>query len=101
MSVDVLNYRSVSWINIENATPADVEFLRQKFRFHHLDLEDVLSKIERPKVDEYEDYLFIVMHFPVFDYERRISAPSEIDIFIGANYLVTVHDGKLKPLERL
>ena len=101
MGVDVLNYRSVSWINIENATPADVEFLRQKFRFHHLDLEDVLSKIERPKVDEYEDYLFIVMHFPVFDYERRISAPSEIDFFIGANYMVMVHDGKLKPLERL
>ena len=101
MSVDVLNYQGVSWINIENATPADVEFLRQKFRFHPLDLEDVLSKIERPKVDEYEDYLFIVMHFPVFDYERRISAPSEIDFFIGANYLIMVHDGKLKPMKRL
>lgn len=101
MSARVLTYRNVTWVNIDNATPQDVEMLRQKFRFHPLDLDDILSKSERPKVDEYEDYLFTVMHFPVFDYERRISAPSEIDFFIGANYLVTVHDGRLKPLEQL
>jgi len=101
MSVDALTYQNVTWVNIENATPQDVDVLRRKFRFHPLDLDDVLSKIERPKVDEYEDYLFIVMHFPVFDYERRISAPSEIDFFIGANFLVMVHDGRLKPLQAL
>lgn len=101
MSLEVLTHRHVTWVNIENATPADVAFLRDRFSFHPLDLEDVMSKIERPKVDEYDDYLFIVMHFPAFDHERRISTPSEIDFFIGANYLVTIHDGKLKPLLRL
>ena len=101
MSAETLTYHNVTWVNIENATPQDVDMLRRRFRFHPLDLDDVLSKSERPKVDEYEDYLFIVMHFPVFDYERRISSPSEIDFFIGANFLVMVHDGRLKPLQAL
>jgi magnesium transporter len=101
MSLETLTFHHVTWVNIENATPQDIDVLRRKFRFHPLDLDDVLSKIERPKVDEYEDYLFIVMHFPVFDYERRISSPSEIDFFIGANFLVMVHDGRLKPLQAL
>jgi magnesium transporter len=101
MSLEVLTHRNVTWVNLENPTPTDTGFLRERFSFHPLDLEDITSKIERPKIDEYDDYLFVVMHFPVFDHERRISAPSEIDFFIGANYLITVHDGKLKPLLRL
>jgi magnesium transporter len=66
-----------------------------------LNLEDCLSKIERPKIDEYDDHLFIVMHFPVFDKGQRISRPSEVDFFIGASYLVTVHEGILKPIYQL
>ena len=43
--------------------------LAQRFGWHPLDLEDVLSKRQRPKVDEYDDYLFIVLHFPRYDKE--------------------------------
>jgi magnesium transporter len=88
----------VSWINIENPTPEDIAHLRRYYPFHPLDLEDCLSDIERPKVDEYEDYLFIVMHFPVYDPDKRISRISELDVFIGSGYLITVHHGELKPL---
>ena len=98
MAVEMLSHGRYTWVNIEKPTVQDLEHLRRTFDFHPLDLEDVLSKIERPKIDEYEDYLLIVLQFPVFRKDRRLSFPAEIDIFIGANYLVTAHDGSLKPL---
>ena len=91
----------LTWFYIENPTSREVEFLDQRFHFHPLDLDDVLSRIQRPKIDEYEDYLFLVLHFPVFDKQNRITRPSEVDIFIGENYIVTVHcSANLKPLAK-
>ena len=101
MSVQTITHGKVTWIKIENPTTEDIEVLRRNFNFHPLDLEDCLSKIERPKIDEYDDYLFIVMHFPIYDQDREVSQPAEIDFFIGTSYLVTVHDGRLKPLMQL
>lgn len=101
-----LNIRSISngklsWYYIERPTTDEVAFLAERFHFHPLDLDDVLSRIQRPKIDEYEDYLFMVLHFPVFDKENRITRPSEINIFVGETYVVTVHcSGDLKPLAR-
>ncbi len=101
MSIETVTHGKVTWTNIEQPTPEDIEVLRRNYNFHPLDLEDCLSKIERPKIDEYEDYLFIVMHFPVYDADQLISRPSEVDFFIGSGYLVTVHDGILKPIYQL
>jgi magnesium transporter len=101
MSIETVAYGKVTWTNIERPTPEDIEVLRRNYNFHPLDLEDCLSKIERPKIDEYEDYLFIVMHFPVYDPDQHISRPSEVDFFIGSGYLVTVHDGILNPIYQL
>jgi len=98
MSVQTLSFGKVTWTNIENPTPEAIEVLRRNYSFHPLDLEDCISKIERPKIDEYEDYLFIVMQFPIYDLDHQVSEPAEVDFFIGANFLVTVHDGRLKPV---
>ena len=101
MTIETVTYGKVTWTNIERPTPEDIGVLRRNYNFHPLDLEDCLSKIERPKIDEYEDYLFIVMHFPVYDPDQHISRPSEVDFFIGSGYLVTIHDGILKPIYQL
>jgi magnesium transporter len=101
MSIETVTHGKVTWTNIEKPSPEDIEVLRRNYSFHPLDLEDCLSKIERPKIDEYEDYLFIVMHFPVYDHDQLISRPSEVDFFIGSGYLVTVHDGILSPIYQL
>ncbi len=99
MSSRVLTYNAITWTNVSKATGNDIEQLRQQFPFFHpLDLEDCLSAIERPKIDEYESYLFIVMHFPVFNKATRRLARAEVDIFVGRGFLVTVSDGTLKPL---
>lgn len=98
MSMNTVTENKVSWISIEDPTTEDIGHLRRYYPFHPLDLEDCLSDIERPKVDEYEDYLFIVMHFPVYDPDQRVSRITELDVFIGSGYLITVHRGELKPL---
>jgi len=98
MSMNTVTENKVSWISIENPTTEDIAHLRRYYPFHPLDLEDCLSDIERPKVDEYEDYLFIVMHFPVYDPDQRVSRITELDVFIGSGYLITIHRGELKPL---
>jgi magnesium transporter len=101
MSVSVLTHGRITWVNIVKPAQQDMDYLRQHYPFHPLDLEDCLSRIERPKIDEYEDYLFIIMQFPVFDSSSRVSRPGEVDLFIGSGYLVMVHDGNLWPITQL
>ncbi len=101
LNLEVITWGKLTWVYIEKPTQAEVEYLANNFNFHPLNLDDVLSRIQRPKIDEYEDHLFIVLHFPVFDKENRVTTPSEVDIFIGENYVVTVHcSGDLKPLSK-
>jgi len=101
LSIRSIANGKLTWFYIEKPTSQEVAFLAQRFHFHPLDLDDVVSRIQRPKIDEYDDYLFMVLHFPVFDKENRITRPSEINIFVGENYVVTVHcTGDLKPLAR-
>ena len=91
----------LSWFYVEKPSASEVESLAEHFHFHPLNIDDVLSRAQRPKIDEYDDHLFIVLHFPVFDKENRITRPSEVDIFVGENYVVTVHcNGDLKPLAK-
>ncbi|MFP4322033.1 MAG: magnesium/cobalt transporter CorA [Anaerolineales bacterium] len=102
MPTQVIKHGRITWTDITRPTRDDVELLQESYpHFHPLDLEDLLSRLERPKIDEYDDYLFTVMHFPVWDAVSNISRPSELDAFIGASYLVTIHDGTLPPLGRL
>ena len=63
--------------------PVDRAWLEEHFEFHPLDYEDVLSRNQRPKIDEYDDYLFIVLHFPVFDKAVGRLNAAELDIFVG------------------
>lgn len=100
LNLEYVSSERLLWVYIEKPTQAEVDFLAHHFpRFHSLNLDDVLSRVQRPKIDEYEDHLFLVLHFPVFQREARITAPSEVDIFVGENYMVTIHcNGDLKPL---
>jgi magnesium transporter len=101
LNIEHVTWSGLTWVNIERPTPKETEYLAQNYPFHPLDLDDCLSRIQRPKIDEYEDYLFIVLHFPLFSREARVTVPSQVSIFIGKDYLVTLHSGGLKPLTKL
>ena len=101
LNIETIKWGKITWINIEKPTGSDMEYLAKNYLFNLFDLEDCLSRIERPKIDEYENYLFLVLHFPVFKKEARVTTSSQVSIFIGEDFLVTVHTGALKPLAKL
>src|SRR6476646_10863961 len=91
-----LEFGGVRWLNIEEPTATETGWLAEHFDFHELDLEDVLSTRQRPKIDEYDDYLFMVLHLPYFDKSIGRLNAAELNIFVGADYVIT-----LKPVGRL
>lgn len=102
MTYQQLTGSRVTWINITNITPDDVEQIRRAFPYiHPLTLEDMLSPIERPKIDDDDDYIFVVAHFPLWDSVNRLTRASEVDFLVSRNYIITIHDGVLKPLTQL
>ncbi len=98
-----IEHGGLIWLDFTRPGDEQVAFLNEKYGFHPLHLKDVLSRLQRPQIDDdlEREYVFLVLHFPVFDAERRISVVSEIDIFAGRDYIITLHDGRLKPLMRL
>jgi len=101
LHLESVNWGELTWVNIEAPTEQETEYLAKNFPFHPLDLDDCLSRIQRPKIDEYKDYLFLVFHFPVFSNEARVTTLSQVSVFVGENYLITLHKGELKPLVKL
>src|SRR5919202_3153209 len=98
---EIVEAPGLRWINIERPRAADQVWLEERFDFHPLDYEDVLSRNQRPKVDEYDDYLFIVLHFPRYDKTVGRLNAAEVDIFVGPDYLITLPNEPLQPLEYL
>src|SRR6476661_6094217 len=99
--VEIVEAPGLRWINIERPRPVDQAWLEERFEFHPLDYEDVLSRNQRPKVDEYDDYLFIVLHFPRYDKVVGRLNGAEVDIFVGPDFLITIPNEPLQPLEYL
>src|SRR4051795_11218076 len=93
----------LSWIHLERVDPDVVGELRERFGWHPLDVEDVLSKRQRPKIDDYveDGYLFGVLHFPAYDKTIQRLTAGELDFFLGPDYLVTIANVELLPVTRL
>jgi magnesium transporter len=99
--VEVIESPGLRWINIERPRQIDLAWLQERFDFHALDYEDVISRNQRPKVDEYDDYLFIVLHFPRYDKAVGRLNAAEVDLFVGPDYLITMPNEPLQPIEYL
>ena len=96
-------FGDLRWVNVVGPSLAEMEYLKERFGFHSLALDDCMSRVQLPKVDDYDEqhHLFLVFHFPLFDREMRITVPSQVSIFVGQDYVVTVHRGDLRPLVKL
>lgn len=99
--VEVVEAHGLRWINLARSGRAEREWLDAQFDFHELDLEDVASRNQRPKVDVYDDYLFVVMHFPVYDKTVGRLNAAEVDMFIGPDYVITVPNRPVRTIDYL
>src|SRR3954454_12223863 len=98
---EIVEDPGLRWINIDRPRSADQTWLEERFDCHPLDYEDVLSRNQRPKVDEYDDYLFIVLHFPRYDKTVSRLNAAEVDIFVGPDFLITLPNEPLQTIEFL
>jgi len=99
-----LEANGLTWIHLPAPPdPETITTLRERFGWHPLDVEDVLSKRQRPKIDDYADegYLFGVLHFPAYDKNVQRLNAGELDFFLGPEYLVTIPNVELLPVTRL
>ena len=95
---DIIASGGVRWLNLEHPREADRDWLEREFGFHPLAIEDVASRNQRPKLDAYDDYLFIILHFAVFDKSQDRLLTAELDLFVGPDFLITLPDRNLPPL---
>jgi magnesium transporter len=96
-----LSANGLTWIHINEPGPLEAAYLAERYGFHELDIEDVLSKRQRPKIDEYPEYLFIVLHFPIYDKAVQRLNAAELDVFLGRDFLITLANVELLPVTYL
>ena len=99
LDAHVANPDCVLWVDVSEPTEADFAMLAREFGFHPLSLEDARKQLQRPKMEEYEGYYFLVTQALVFDPAHLEVHFSEVDLFVGRNFVVTVHAEPLPSLE--
>jgi magnesium transporter len=95
------------WLDIENPSPDEIALLNGVFGFHHLAIEDTIGHVQRPKIEDYshsgdaagQGYFYMVFHGPDLESFRQKLRTKELDIFVSATYLVTVHDEPMHSVE--
>src|SRR6476620_1721053 len=96
-----LSAGGLTWVHLTSPDAVEAGELAERFGWHALDLEDVLSRRQRPKVDEYPEYLFSVLHFPAYDRAIQRLNAAELDVFLGPDFLITLPNAELLPVTRL
>jgi magnesium transporter len=92
---------TILWLDLASPSQADLDKIRQEFKLHPLAIEDASHKHQRPKIDQYENFYFVVFYAVYFDEHKQDLDIYEIDMFFGDNYLITVHEGEVKEFEEV
>ena len=98
--MNMLQFQQVVWYNCVSPTKDELLELQKKYHFHMLDIEDCLSVHERPKIEEYASYIFVVFHIPYMEASGRL-VKEELNIFFGQNFIVTIHEGQVPLMQNL
>jgi magnesium transporter len=96
--METIKIKDLTWIDIVDPKKEDIEYLKQNFDFHPIVLNELTTPTLRPKVENYDHYLYMVLHFPIYHPKEKTSKSMEIDFLITATTLITVRYGKIQPL---
>ncbi|HPB25293.1 MAG TPA: CorA family divalent cation transporter, partial [Bacteroidales bacterium] len=88
--IETIKFSTFNWIHILNPSEENFDYLIENYNFHPLDIEDCRSKVQRPKIDIYDDYYFLILHFPSFDKANRFLDTKEVKIFWGKDFIITI-----------
>lgn len=88
--IETIQHGSIKWQHITSPSEDDFRYLLEEYNFHPLDIEDVRGTNQRPKIDEYDDYYFLILNFPYFDKGNKNVRIREVKIFWGKDYIITI-----------
>lgn len=100
-AITEINCGQQSWVDVAGSSPSELKVLRERFNFHELDVRDCAPPLQRAKFVARPEYLFIILIYPIYDARTRSVEVRELDLFIGKNFFVTVHNDSLPPLGAL
>lgn len=98
-NIKSITANNINWIDIQNPEQKDLDRLKETINLHPMISRQLLPPIHRPKIEEYPDQLFIVLHFPVYDEKKRENQPIELDVIITPKYLITTHSEIIPSLD--
>ncbi|MBI2054483.1 MAG: magnesium transporter CorA family protein [Candidatus Sungbacteria bacterium] len=99
--MEVIKHKNISWVDIRNPGDRDLEFLKKEYGVHDDPLRELAIETATPKIDHFDNQLYVVLHFPVFNYDKRTSEGKEVDFIVTKETLVTVRYDEIAPLEEL
>jgi magnesium transporter len=88
--IETIQHQSLKWMHITNPSEDEYRYLLDEYHFHPLDIEDCRGTNQRPKIDEYDDYYFLILHFPYIDKSNKFIRIREVKIFWGRDYIITI-----------
>jgi len=87
-----LRIKGITWIDAVNLPAREVEEVLESFDFHELDIEACLEPNQRARIDSYDSYMFVTLHFPKYNANKKLYELNEFHIFLGKNFLITIRD---------
>ena len=99
--ITVHKHKKLTWIDLESPSSDEVKSLMKEYSIHPLVAEELLKPTLRAKVDVYQNLIYLIMHFPVFEPSKKTSISCEIDFIIGKNFLITAHYKTITPLHEI
>ena len=99
--IENIQGKKFNWIDLQNPDRSEIERLSEQYNFNALNIEDCMTRFELPKLDSYDDHFFVILHFPPLSQKMGNSRNSQLSIFVGKDFIVTIHQGDLKPLVEL
>lgn len=99
--MNIIKWKKLTWVDIKNPAENDVIWLKKNFNLHPLIPKELLPPMDFPKIENFGDYLFIVVFYPFFDKETFQTIPFELDIIVSENYIITSHYKDIVPLKAI
>ncbi len=97
----IVKHENITWIDIENPSKTDINYIRENFDVHPLAVEEFMTPTYRARATKYSNCLFLTIHIPLFDIEKRTTYASEVDILLTKSHLITGHTKNIYQLDKL
>jgi magnesium transporter len=101
MMEKTLQFKKTKWIDIINPSEEVIDAIISEYKFHELDRDAILEPDQTARVDTYEHYIFVVLHFPKYDPKTKRYLTNEFNIFLSKEYLITVRYYMSQTMDRL